>query len=91
MKTSWTQGVDKELAVDIRQNFKESLVMRRRFEEMLNAKMVSSQRSGRSKEAYENPNWAYLQADARGYERALQDVIELLSDKSTDKQVKNLV
>lgn len=82
MKISWTQNLDKELQVDIRQNFKESLVMRRRLEEMLLEKVVSSQRQGRSKAAYDNPNWPYLQADARGYERALQDVIELISEKS---------
>ena len=91
MKTSWTQGLDKELVVDIRQNFKESLVMRRRLEEMLESKIASSQRSSRSKDAYLNPNWAYLQADARGYERALQDVIDLISEKAVDKQPKNLV
>lgn len=85
MKASWTQGLDKELTVDIRQNFKESLVMRRRLEEMLSEKMASSQRSNRSKTSYDNPNWAYLQADARGYERALQDVIELISEKAVDK------
>lgn len=85
MKTSWVQGLDKELVADIRQNFKESLVVRRRLEEMLNAKISSSQRTSRSKDAYTNPNWAYLQADARGYERALQDVIDLISEKSVDK------
>lgn len=82
MKTSWTQGLDKELVVDVRQNFKESLVLRKRMEEMLSEKMASSQRTSRSKSSYENPNWAYLQADARGYERALQEVIELISEKS---------
>ena len=85
MKSSWTQGLDKELVVDIRQNFKESLVMRRRLEEVLSEKIASSQRSSRSKTAYENPNWAYLQADARGYERALQEIIELISEKTLDK------
>lgn len=85
MKTSWTQGVEKELQIDIRQNFKESLVMRRRLEILLNAKMEESQRAGRSKAMYDNPNWAYLQADKRGYERALHEVIELISERSVDK------
>lgn len=82
MKVSWTQGLDKEVAVDIRQNFKESLVLRRRLEQLLLEKVESSQRETRSKTLYENPNWAYLQADKRGYERALHEVIELIIEKS---------
>lgn len=81
MKLSWTQGLDKELQVDIRQNFKESLVMRKRLEQLLLEKVEASQRETRSKNLYENPNWAYLQADKRGYERALHEVIELIFEK----------
>jgi len=85
MKTSWTQGQEKERQIDIRQNFKESLVMRQRLIEMLEAKIRTSQRQGRSEASYDNPNWALLQADKRGFERALEDVIDLISDKSVDK------
>lgn len=85
MKLSWTQGVGKELAVDIRQNFKESLVLRRRLSELLEKKMSTSWRSSTSKDEYANPNWAYLQADARGYERAMREILSLISDDSVDK------
>ncbi|MNJ09620.1 hypothetical protein D3C77_37660 [compost metagenome] len=81
MKQSWTKGVDKELAVDINQNFKESLVLRRRLQVLLQEKIALSQKTSRSKEGYENPNWAYLQADARGYERALSEIISLIFDE----------
>lgn len=80
MKTSWTQGLDKEAAVDVRQQYKEALVVRRRLAEMLEAKAASSIRAARTKDGYDNPNWAYLQADARGYERALMEVISLIDD-----------
>lgn len=80
MKRSWTQGLEPERSKDIKANFKESLVMRRRLQEMLNAKVSSSHRAARSKEGYDNPNWAFLQADHRGYERALQEIIELIED-----------
>ena len=86
MKVSWTKGVDKELAVDIRQNFKESLVMRKRLITLLDEKITASQKTSRSKTEYENPNWAYLQADARGYERALVEIISLIFDDSVDFQ-----
>jgi hypothetical protein len=84
MRRSWTQGLEKELTVDVRQNFKESLVMRRRLLELISEKIRTSQRSLHSKTLYENPNWVYLQADARGYERALHEISELLSDASVD-------
>ena len=85
MKLSWTKGVAKELTVDIRQNYKESLVLRRRLVAMLEDKASASTKTSRSKDGYENSNWAYLQADARGYERALQEVISLIVDNEVDK------
>jgi hypothetical protein len=79
MKQSWTVGISKELVRDIVQNFKESLVIRKRLIELLNTKIDSSNKEGRTKDLYDSPNWAYLQADKRGYERAIQEVIDLIS------------
>lgn len=80
MKQSWTSGLNKELATDVRANYKESLVVRRRLVKMLNDKINASTKEGRSKLLYDNPNWALLQADQRGYERAFAEIIELISD-----------
>ncbi len=80
MKQSWTSGLNKELATDVRANYKESLVVRRRLVKMLNDKINASSKEGRSKLLYDNPNWALLQADQRGYERAFAEIIELISD-----------
>lgn len=80
MKQSWTTGLNKELATDVRANYKESLVVRRRLVKMLNDKINASSKEGRSKLLYDNPNWALLQADQRGYERAFAEIIELISD-----------
>lgn len=82
MKTSWTQGVGKELSIDITQNFKESLVMRRRLCQLIDKKLQDSWVTSASSTSYDNPNWPYLQADARGYERALREIISLVSDNS---------
>lgn len=79
MKASWTAGIEKEAAVDVKQNYKESLVLRKRLVELLEEKASSSVRTSRAKDNYDSPNWAYLQADARGYERALTEVISLIS------------
>lgn len=83
MKASWVSGIEEELQVDIRQNFKESLVMRKRLVEMLLEKAGESKRVARSKALYDNPNWAYLQADQRGYERAMHEIIDLIYENSS--------
>lgn len=80
MKQSWTAGLNKELAVDVRANFKESLVLRRRLVKMLNDKINASSKEGRSKLLYDSPNWALLQADQRGYERAFAEIIDLIDE-----------
>lgn len=79
MKQSWTLGLEKQAQIDIEQNFKESSVMRRRLVQLLLDRIESSAKEGRSKDLYNSPNWTYLQADKRGYERAMQEVIDLIS------------
>lgn len=85
MKISWTKGLEKEARIDVTQNYKESVVLRKRLIAMLEEKIDTSAKKSRSETAYESPNWAYMQADARGYERALSDVISLLIDASVHK------
>lgn len=85
MKVSWTKGLDKELSIDVTQNYKESLVMRRRLITLLQDKIDASLHEARQKATYENANWALLQADAVGYQRALSDVISLISDGAVNK------
>jgi hypothetical protein len=80
MKISWTQGVDKERAIDIKQNFKESTVLRKRFFELMVELIDSNRKNQVSKVLYDNPSWPYLQADRAGYERALRDMIDLFSE-----------
>lgn len=81
MKVAWTKGKDKQEVDDIRSTFKASLVMRVRLAEMLGAKMVAKDRACMDAEGYDCSNWAYKQADAQGYKRALSEVISLINDK----------
>lgn len=80
MKVAWTSKLDKEVASGIRQSYKEALLIRKRLTEMLEEKSKVSVRSSHSKDGYECANWAYKQADARGYERALREVMDLLKE-----------
>lgn len=78
MKSSWTKGLDEQQQADIVSSYNASTLMRRRLVEILKDKIETSNKTARSKVTYDNPNWAYLQADAVGYERAIYDIIDLL-------------
>lgn len=82
MKTAWTKGVtDKQVIQDIRSTFKASLVIRARLSDMLDGKIVATEKARMSADEYECPNWAYKQADAQGYKRALSEILSLISEK----------
>lgn len=59
--------------------------MRKRLVELLQEKIGVSHQVGCSKNAYNNPNWPYVQADHRGYERALHEIIDLITEGSADE------
>lgn len=79
MKSNWITGItDTQRKQDIRASFTASLVMRKRLNELLEKKMRESWSSSVSKEGYDSPNWALKQADARGYERAMREILSLI-------------
>lgn len=80
MLTSWTHGVEKQLAIDIKQNFKESIVMRRRLAVLLQEEIEENRKSANALALYDSPNWAYQQADRVGYERAIRKFMQLITD-----------
>lgn len=82
MKVSWTQGLTKEQADILRQDYATAIGLRIRLKALLEDKQDEIRKAVRSKNAYENPNWSFVQADAIGYERAISDIISLISDKS---------
>lgn len=78
MKTCWTAGLTKEKAEEIRQDFNSSGVLRERLDEIIAKKIASSNRDRTLKNTYDSPNWAYIQADSIGYERALEEIRSIL-------------
>jgi hypothetical protein len=80
MKTVWTNGLTPEEKTELKKDFVGSVILRRRLKKLLEDKENASRKASISKEGYENPNWAYLQADARGYERAISEIISLISE-----------
>lgn len=84
MKTVLTAGLNEEVKKQVRAEFIGSPVFRERLIAVLNGKKESLRSNVLSKSSYENPSWAYLQADSNGYERAINELISLLESKNSD-------
>lgn len=80
MKTVWTKDLDAEKTREVGREFKEATLLRRRLTTILSDKLRQKHSESRSKDGYANPNWAYFQADAIGYERALTEILSILED-----------
>jgi hypothetical protein len=81
MKQTWVNNLSEDEAVVIRQEYIAAALLRRRLTALLTDKIDTNRSTSRNKSEYEKPAWPYLQADAMGYERAVVEVISLLSDK----------
>lgn len=78
MKTIWLDGLSDEKKVEMRRDFVGSSLLREHLSKILENKVENARSRARAACTYENPNWAYLQADTIGYERALYEVISLI-------------
>lgn len=86
MKTVWTKGLNEQQKEEIRGAFVGSANLRSRLTHLLNEKIQSRRKDSIGVDKYDSPGWAYLQADTVGYERALNEVISLISSDSVEKQ-----
>lgn len=83
MKTSLVSGLSPQDAEEISLAFKASARLRERLIYVLENKLENDKKTLRSRDAYVNASWPYLQADAIGYERAISELISLLSSKTS--------
>jgi hypothetical protein len=81
LKTAITKGLEPDRAKEITGEFIASRGLRHRLIELFKEKIELSREESCSKNAYVNGQWAYKQADAMGYERAMREFISLLSEK----------
>jgi hypothetical protein len=79
MKSTWTKGLTPEQMIELKKDFVGSVILRKRLQQIIEDKLKSSRNVGMAKETYGNPSWAYLQADSKGFERALSEIISLIS------------
>ena len=78
MKASLIKGLEGPALDDLKGSFVASLLLRQRLIVLLGERKVKSFDASNKKGLYDSPNWAFQQADSRGYERALEDIIELI-------------
>ena len=88
MKTILIKGLTAEQADEMRQAFSHAVYLRKQISKVLQEKIDSARKASISKDAYQSANWAYLQADAVGYERAMQEVLSIL-EADTNRAVRD--
>lgn len=78
MKVSITAGLAAPEAKLVEAEYLSSPLLRKRLKTLL-IKKQESMRKDRLKESnYDSPNWIGLQADAVGYQRAIDEIIALI-------------
>lgn len=78
MKSSWVSGLPKDEAKELRADYNAGANLRERLATILKEKTEDQNRYGRGKDRYAQANWAYLQADICGYNRALAEILSLI-------------
>lgn len=81
MKTSLLKGVEKDQVAELKQSFVSGLLFRKTLTTLLKDKIESNRVSSCSKKSYETKAWSEYQADSLGYERALREIVSLLSEE----------
>ena len=80
MKSSWTNGLSAEKKAEITAAFNYSGIIRKRLSEILNKKQESVRQERLKDSGYSDANWAYKQADAVGYQRAIEEILQIILD-----------
>lgn len=63
---------------EIRGSYVASYAYHQKLLEVLQDKLDAVENESLSKDLYENPNWAYRQADIAGYKRAIKEIKSFL-------------
>lgn len=80
MIKTWLNGLSDKDKEEIKQIFLSNARLRERVKVILQDKIDTARKNNRASDAYDSPNWAYKQADAMGYERAMHEIINLFDN-----------
>lgn len=78
MKTIWTKGLEPDAKDEMKLHFNGSAQLRKRLGSILNEKIDAKNRESMKDDAYDNPSWAFKQADAQGYKRAMTEILSII-------------
>lgn len=78
MKIVWTKGLKDGEKEEMKSLFLANALFRKREQLILLEKIETIRKKNVIEASYDSPNWALKQADAVGYERALQEIISIL-------------
>lgn len=81
MKTTIIKGLDEKQKEEMVADFKAAVHFRKRIVEIAKEKILTIDTATQSKDMYASPSWPYVQADAVGYKRGLNEIISLLTDE----------
>ena len=79
MKVAWTEGLRTEDKIKVKEEFYASPGIRARLVKMLEKKIDAERKGLIARNNYDSPNWSLVQADSVGYQRAMQEVINLVT------------
>lgn len=86
-KKSWVVGLGSlEKEDEMEKIYEEAIAFRKRLSVLLNKRIDSNRGFLISRKQYECPNWAYLQSDGIGYERAMNEVLNLIGAHNVSNQ-----
>lgn len=83
MNTLWTKGLKagSQERKDVEEAFAASALLRKRMVVMLDEMLEAEANAKHSDDAYDNPSWAYKQADSIGYIRAVKKLRSVLTER----------
>lgn len=81
LATVWSKGLDPQDIAEVKEGFVGTLAFRKRFIEILQEKINSNRTKILNPENFNTPNWDKYAADSIGYERALTEVINILTGR----------
>ena len=89
MNLKWTKGLSKQRAVEVKVDLLNAQPALKRLTLLLQTELESSLKEMASKESFHTPSWSHKQANYLGEQRALRDVINLISGDKNAKQEKD--
>ena len=84
-KTAWTKGLTGQKREEMERELAATALLRGRLQVIIDEKIETRRTKRVSEEEYASPSWAYKQADAIGYERALREIHSLLAASSLEE------